>query len=28
VIVLKNTGHWIMEERQEETIAALAPFLQ
>jgi pimeloyl-ACP methyl ester carboxylesterase len=28
VIVLKETGHWIMEERQEETIAALARFLE
>ena len=27
VIVLKDTGHWIMEERQEETISALARFL-
>jgi pimeloyl-ACP methyl ester carboxylesterase len=28
VIVLKDTGHWIMEERQQETIAALTRFLQ
>lgn len=28
VIVLKDTGHWIMEERQEETIAVLVRFLQ
>ena len=28
VIVLKNTGHWLMEERQDETIAALDRFLQ
>jgi pimeloyl-ACP methyl ester carboxylesterase len=28
VIVLKDTGHWILEERPEETIAALASFLQ
>ena len=28
VIVLKDTGHWILEERQEETIAALNGFLQ
>jgi pimeloyl-ACP methyl ester carboxylesterase len=28
VIVLKNTGHWIMEERQQETIDALTRFLQ
>ncbi len=28
VIVLKDTGHWILEERQEETIAALTRFLQ
>jgi hypothetical protein len=24
--VLKNTGHWIMEERPEETMAALTGF--
>jgi len=23
-----DTGHWIVEERQDETIAALARFLQ
>jgi len=28
VVVLENTGHWIMEERQDETIAALTRFLQ
>ena len=28
VIVLKDTGHWILEERKEETIAALTRFLQ
>jgi pimeloyl-ACP methyl ester carboxylesterase len=28
VIVLANTGHWILEERQDETIAALTRFLQ
>ena len=28
VIVLKDAGHWILEERQEETIAALTRFLQ
>ena len=28
VIVLKYTGHWILEERPEETIAALVEFLQ
>ena len=28
VIVLKDTGHWILEERPEETIAALVEFLQ
>ncbi len=28
VIVLKNTGHWLMEERRDETIAALDRFLQ
>ncbi len=27
VIVLKDTGHWIMEERQKETIEALVRFL-
>jgi len=27
VIVLKDTGHWIMEERPEETISALDRFL-
>jgi pimeloyl-ACP methyl ester carboxylesterase len=27
VIVLENTGHWILEERPEQTIAALARFL-
>jgi pimeloyl-ACP methyl ester carboxylesterase len=28
VIVLKNTGHWILEENPTETIAALTTFLQ
>ena len=28
VIVLENTGHWIMEERPKETMAALVDFLQ
>ncbi len=28
VLVLKDTGHWIMEERQKETIEALTRFLQ
>ena len=28
VIVLKDTGHWILEERPQETIAALVDFLQ
>jgi len=27
VIVLKGTGHWVMEERPQETIAALLKFL-
>ena len=27
VIVLKDTGHWIMEERPKETIDALVKFL-
>lgn len=28
VIVLKDTGHWILEERPDETISALSRFLQ
>jgi pimeloyl-ACP methyl ester carboxylesterase len=28
VVILKDTGHWILEERQEETILALTRFLQ
>src|ERR1700694_3267790 len=28
VIVLKDTGHWILEERPQETVAALVNFLQ
>ena len=28
VIVLEDTGHWILEERPKETIAALVDFLQ
>jgi hypothetical protein len=27
VIVLKDTGHWIMEERLKETMDALVKFL-
>jgi pimeloyl-ACP methyl ester carboxylesterase len=27
VVVLKDTGHWILEERPEETISALSRFL-
>jgi len=27
VIVLKNTGHWILEERPKETSDALVKFL-
>ena len=27
VVVLKDTGHWLMEERQDETIATLVRFL-
>ena len=26
-VVLKDTGHWVMEERPEETTAALLKFL-
>jgi pimeloyl-ACP methyl ester carboxylesterase len=28
VIVLRDTGHWILEERPQETVAALVDFLQ
>ena len=28
VVVLKDTGHWILEERPDETIATLTRFLQ
>lgn len=28
VVVLKDTGHWMLEERPDETIAALTRFLQ
>jgi pimeloyl-ACP methyl ester carboxylesterase len=28
VVVLENTGHWILEERPDETIAALTHFLE
>jgi pimeloyl-ACP methyl ester carboxylesterase len=28
VVILKDTGHWILEEREDETIAALVRFLQ
>jgi pimeloyl-ACP methyl ester carboxylesterase len=27
VVVLKDTGHWIMEERPKETMDALVRFL-
>ena len=27
VVVLKDTGHWVMEERPKETMEALAKFL-
>ncbi len=27
-IVLKNTGHWLMEENPQQTIAALTHFLE
>jgi pimeloyl-ACP methyl ester carboxylesterase len=27
VVVLKDTGHWVMEERPKETTAALVKFL-
>ncbi|HEX7272458.1 MAG TPA: alpha/beta hydrolase [Casimicrobiaceae bacterium] len=27
VVVLKDTGHWLMEENREETMAALTRFL-
>jgi pimeloyl-ACP methyl ester carboxylesterase len=27
VVVLKNTGHWLMEEQQKETMDALLKFL-
>jgi pimeloyl-ACP methyl ester carboxylesterase len=27
VIVLKNTGHWVLEERPKETTDALVKFL-
>jgi pimeloyl-ACP methyl ester carboxylesterase len=28
VVVLKNTGHWLMEESPNETMAALTKFLE
>jgi len=28
VVVLEDTGHWILEERPEETISALSRFLE
>ena len=28
VVILKDTGHWILEERPDETISALSRFLQ
>jgi pimeloyl-ACP methyl ester carboxylesterase len=27
VVILKDTGHWVMEERPKETTAALVKFL-
>jgi len=27
VVVLKDTGHWVMEERPKETMEALLKFL-
>ena len=27
VVVVKNSGHWLMEEQPEETMAALLEFL-
>jgi pimeloyl-ACP methyl ester carboxylesterase len=27
VVVLENTGHWMMEENQQETMDALTKFL-
>jgi hypothetical protein len=27
VVVLKNTGHWILEERPQETMDAIIKFL-
>ena len=27
VVILKDTGHWVLEERPEETIDALVKFL-
>jgi pimeloyl-ACP methyl ester carboxylesterase len=27
IIILKDTGHWVMEERPKETLAALLKFL-
>jgi pimeloyl-ACP methyl ester carboxylesterase len=27
VVVLKDTGHWVMEERPKETMDALVKFL-
>jgi pimeloyl-ACP methyl ester carboxylesterase len=27
VVVLPNTGHWIMEERPQETMSAILKFL-
>jgi pimeloyl-ACP methyl ester carboxylesterase len=28
VVVLKNTGHWLMEENPQQTIPALTKFLE
>jgi len=27
IVILEGTGHWVMEERPEETAGALAKFL-
>jgi pimeloyl-ACP methyl ester carboxylesterase len=27
IVILKDTGHWVLEERPEETTAALQKFL-
>ena len=28
IVVLRDTGHWLMEERAEETMDALTEFLE